>query len=165
MAVLPRTESGHEGKVELVPLNSLNFQQRTQILDMALKTKDMDNELFLRKVRTRLDRCSSPSFPVSQTGCLQPPRLGTYIRSTLVHCRVGIELPSVEVRFEGLEVDAQAYAAGRELPSIFNAYRNWVEVCSPFCYPRALDSWEDLCSIRAPVCDCAPAKKLMSILL
>ncbi|EIE26053.1 ATP-binding cassette transporter [Coccomyxa subellipsoidea C-169] len=96
VAVLPRSESGHDRKVELVPLNSLNFQQRTQILDMALKTKDMDNELFLRKVRSRLDR-------------------------------VGIELPSVEVRFEGLEVDAQAYAAGRELPSIFNAYRNWVE--------------------------------------
>ena len=36
----------------------------------------------------------------------------------------------MEVRFEGLEVDAQAYAAGRELPSIFNAYRNFVEVRS-----------------------------------
>ncbi|CAL8470297.1 g9839 [Coccomyxa elongata] len=96
VAVLPRSESGHDRKVELVPLNSLNFEQRTQILDMALKTKDMDNELFLRKVRSRLDR-------------------------------VGIELPSVEVRFEGLAVDAQAYAAGRKLPSIFNAYRKWVE--------------------------------------
>lgn len=59
MAVLPRSESGHDRKVELVPLNSLNFEQRTQILDMALKTKDMDNELFLRKVRSRLDRCCS----------------------------------------------------------------------------------------------------------
>ena len=64
VAVLPRSESGHDRKVELVPLNSLNFQQRTQILDMALKTKDMDNELFLRKVRSRLDRCSPP--PVSK---------------------------------------------------------------------------------------------------
>jgi hypothetical protein len=36
----------------------------------------------------------------------------------------------VEVRFEGLEVDAQAFAAGRELPSIINAYRNFVEVRS-----------------------------------
>ena len=41
---------------------------------------------------------------------------------------MGIQLPSVEVRFEDLEVSALAYAAGRELPSIFNAYRNWVEV-------------------------------------
>ena len=42
--------------------------------------------------------------------------------------RVGIKLPSVEVRFEDLTVEAQAEAAGRELPSIFNSYRNWVEV-------------------------------------
>ena len=62
VAVLPKSESGHDRKVELVPLNSLNFEQRTQVLDMALKTKDMDNELFLRKVRSRLDRCYS--FPM-----------------------------------------------------------------------------------------------------
>ena len=43
-------------------------------------------------------------------------------------CRVGVHLPSVEVRFEGLEVSGQCYAAGRELPSIWNAYRNWFEV-------------------------------------
>ena len=42
--------------------------------------------------------------------------------------RVGIQLPSVEVRFQDLTVEAQAEAAGRELPSIFNSYRNWVEV-------------------------------------
>ena len=48
-------------------------------------------------------------------------------------CRVGIQLPSVEVRFQDLTVEAQAEAAGRELPSIFNSYRNWVEVShAPF---------------------------------
>ena len=46
----------------------------------------------------------------------------------MTHCRVGIQLPSVEVRFQDLTVEAQAEAAGRELPSIFNSYRNWVEV-------------------------------------
>lgn len=49
----------------------------------------------------------------------------------MVGVRVGIELPSVGVRFEGLEVHVQTAAAGRALPSIFNAYRNWVEVCHP----------------------------------
>ena len=34
----------------------------------------------------------------------------------------------MEVRFQDLTVEAQAEAAGRELPSIFNSYRNWVEV-------------------------------------
>ena len=46
----------------------------------------------------------------------------------MVKRRVGIKLPSVEVRFQDLTVEAQAEAAGRELPSIFNSYRNWVEV-------------------------------------
>ncbi len=49
-------------------------------------------------------------------------------QSWQTHCRVGIQLPSVEVRFQDLTVEAQAEAAGRELPSIFNSYRNWVEV-------------------------------------
>ena len=44
--------------------------------------------------------------------------------------RAGVELPSVDVRFEGLEVSTRASAPGRELPSIFNSYRNFVEVHS-----------------------------------
>lgn len=56
VAVLVQTVSGHDRNVELVPLNRMSFQQRIQVLDMALKTKDMDNEHFLQKVRARLDR-------------------------------------------------------------------------------------------------------------
>ncbi len=37
-------------------------------------------------------------------------------------------LQRVEVRFEGLRVQATAQPAGRALPSIFNAYRNFIEV-------------------------------------
>jgi hypothetical protein len=59
VVVLPRKDSGPEKDVELVPLNRMSFQHRIQVLDMALKTKDMDNEHFLRKVRARLDRCTS----------------------------------------------------------------------------------------------------------
>ena len=43
-------------------------------------------------------------------------------------CRVGIELEKVEVRLQGVTVRARATAAGRALPSIFNSYRNWLEV-------------------------------------
>lgn len=32
------------------------------------------------------------------------------------------------MRFKDLTVNAQAEAAGRELPSILNSYRNWIEV-------------------------------------
>lgn len=60
--------------------------------------------------------------------------------------RVGIELPSVQVRFQDLTVSAQAEAAGRELPSIFNSYRNWVEVSShtPPCNASVSPYWGQL---------------------
>ncbi len=34
---------------------------RTLLLDRAMRTHDMDNERFLRKVRERLDRCAAPT--------------------------------------------------------------------------------------------------------
>ena len=106
VAVLPRSESGHDRKVELVPLNSLNFQQRTQILDMALKTKDMDNELFLRKVRSTLDRCIPQSFPAPQTGRLAASLIAfpdTSKKDVVgLGGRVGTELPLVDMSFDGL---------------------------------------------------------------
>ena len=42
--------------------------------------------------------------------------------------RVEYELPKVEVRFQDLRVQATAESAGRALPSIWNSYRNTVEV-------------------------------------
>ncbi len=43
--------------------------------------------------------------------------------------RVGMELPSVEVRFENLHVETSVYReSGRNLPTIFNAYRDGLEV-------------------------------------
>ena len=36
---------------------------RTLLLDRAMRTHDMDNERFLRKVRERLDRCCSVENP------------------------------------------------------------------------------------------------------
>ena len=45
-----------------------------------------------------------------------------------VCARVGIELPTVEVRFENLTIDAQCYVGGRALPTLWNTVRNFVEV-------------------------------------
>ncbi len=70
------------------------------------------------------------------------PNLGFFLKLPENACRVGIELPSVEVRFEDLEVTALAYAAGRQLPSIFNAYRNWFEVS---LVPLPIDSALAIC--------------------
>ncbi|XP_059069636.1 ABC transporter G family member 35-like [Cryptomeria japonica] len=41
--------------------------------------------------------------------------------------RVGIQLPTVEVRFENLRVDAECYVGGRALPTLWNSARNSVE--------------------------------------
>ncbi|KAG5539774.1 hypothetical protein RHGRI_020104 [Rhododendron griersonianum] len=38
--------------------------------------------------------------------------------------RVGIVLPNIEVRFQNLSVDAEAYVGGRALPTIFNFFFN-----------------------------------------
>ena len=43
-------------------------------------------------------------------------------------CRVGLAIPTVEVRFEHLNVEAQVYVGGRALPSLFNFYVNVLEV-------------------------------------
>ncbi|KAA8525358.1 hypothetical protein F0562_007224 [Nyssa sinensis] len=41
--------------------------------------------------------------------------------------RVGLELPTIEVRFEHLNVDAEAYVGSRALPTIFNFSINMLE--------------------------------------
>ncbi|RQO87901.1 hypothetical protein POPTR_003G057250v4 [Populus trichocarpa] len=41
--------------------------------------------------------------------------------------RVGIEIPTVEVRFEHLNVETEVYLGSRALPTIFNSFANIVE--------------------------------------
>ncbi|CAL5422925.1 unnamed protein product [Camellia sinensis] len=41
--------------------------------------------------------------------------------------RVGIDLPTIEVQFEHLNVDAEAYVGGRALPTILNFSINLFE--------------------------------------
>lgn len=42
--------------------------------------------------------------------------------------RVGISLPTIEVRFEHLKIEAETYVGGRALPTVFNYCINVVEV-------------------------------------
>jgi hypothetical protein len=41
---------------------------------------------------------------------------------------VGLDIPTIEVRFEHLCVDAEAYVGSRGLPTIFNFCVNMLEV-------------------------------------
>ncbi|KAL3624302.1 transcription factor [Castilleja foliolosa] len=45
--------------------------------------------------------------------------------------RVGLDLPTIEVRFEHLSIDAEAYAGGRALPTVFNFIVNILEGKKP----------------------------------
>lgn len=46
--------------------------------------------------------------------------------------RVGIEIPKIEVRFEDLCIDGDAYVGSRALPTLWNASINFVEVLFHF---------------------------------
>lgn len=46
-----------------------------------------------------------------------------------VCCRVGIDLPTVEVRFENVKIEAEAYVGSRALPTFLNFFINIAEVC------------------------------------
>ncbi|KAK9826217.1 hypothetical protein WJX74_000632 [Apatococcus lobatus] len=41
--------------------------------------------------------------------------------------KVGMQIPSVEVRFENLTIESSVYIGSRALPSVLNAYRNFFE--------------------------------------
>lgn len=45
-----------------------------------------------------------------------------------IRCRVGIELPQIEVRYEHLSVEAEVYVGARALPTLLNSAINVVEV-------------------------------------
>uniref|UniRef100_A0A0A9BVX2 Uncharacterized protein n=1 Tax=Arundo donax TaxID=35708 RepID=A0A0A9BVX2_ARUDO len=85
-------------------------------------------------------------------------------------CRVGIELPKMEVRYENLNVEAEAYVGSRGLPTIFNTYANVLEVRSS----QGLTDSHCLClelfpkkkllhqnSDRNPVCQIHSGKEIM----
>lgn len=42
-------------------------------------------------------------------------------------CRVGIQLPTVEVRFKHITVQAKCYVGTRALPTLVNTIRNFIE--------------------------------------
>lgn len=43
-------------------------------------------------------------------------------------CRVGIDLPTIEVRYENLNIEADAYVGSRGLPTFINFMTNYLEV-------------------------------------
>ncbi|KAI3830813.1 hypothetical protein MKW92_006041 [Papaver armeniacum] len=48
--------------------------------------------------------------------------------------RVGLDLPTIEVRYENLSIDAESYGQGRSLPTLLNSTVNAVEGCLSFLH-------------------------------
>ncbi|CAI0416830.1 unnamed protein product [Linum tenue] len=85
-----------QGKSKEVEITDLGFLEKRNLLDRLVRIADEDNEKFLLKLKSRIDR-------------------------------VGLEMPTIEVRFEHLNVEAEAHVGGRALPTMFNFSVNMFE--------------------------------------
>jgi hypothetical protein len=103
-----------------------------------------DSERFLRRLRDRIDMYAWFFF-LLQKGYIDISYIYIGKISILLYaykyidiyvcmyqhlsvCRVGIELPMIEVRYEQLTVEADVVAAGRSLPTLLNTTANFLEV-------------------------------------
>ena len=60
--------------------------------------------------------------------CLQLMHMLSYAELVqTLHCRVGIELSSVEVRFDNLKIEADIAVGARGNPTVTNSFRNIAE--------------------------------------
>lgn len=63
--------------------------------------------------------------------CLTKLRLKLFIEC---NDRVGIDLPTIEVRFDHLKVEAEVHVGGRALPTFVNFMSNFVDVIMPLFF-------------------------------
>ncbi|XP_076952083.1 ABC transporter G family member 35-like [Bidens hawaiensis] len=82
----------------LLDVRALDPQTRQNFIDKVFKVAEEDNEIFFRKLRDRIDKQV-----------------------------VGISLPTVEVWFRNLSVEADCHVGERALPTLINTARNIVE--------------------------------------
>ncbi|KAF7152276.1 hypothetical protein RHSIM_Rhsim01G0207000 [Rhododendron simsii] len=94
-----------------VDVANLGVQDKKQLMEGILKVVEDDNERFLQRLRARTDR------PVSLSLSL----------ANLVEALVGIEIPKIEVRFQNLSVEGDAYVGTRALPTLLNSSLNAIE--------------------------------------
>ncbi|CAL5435370.1 unnamed protein product [Camellia sinensis] len=97
------TEEG--GKPREIDIKKLGVIERKNLLERLVKIAEDDNEKFLLKLKKRIDRITEPwkTNP-----------------NTLLVKKVGVDLPTIEVRFKHLNVNAEAYGGSRALPTILN---------------------------------------------
>ncbi|XP_027941835.1 pleiotropic drug resistance protein 1-like [Vigna unguiculata] len=85
-----------DGEANEIDVQKLGLQEKRALLERLVRTAEEDNERFLLKLKSRIDR-------------------------------VGIDLPTIEVRFENLNIEAEARVGTRALPTFTNFMVNIVE--------------------------------------
>ncbi|KAL6006089.1 transcription factor [Asimina triloba] len=98
-----------------VDVRKLNMEERQEFIERLFKVAEEDNERFLRKFRNRIDK-SHPRVLDDD---------GSYW--VFFGYRVGIQLPTVEVRYEHLTIEAECHVGTRALPTLLNTARNLAE--------------------------------------
>ncbi|XAR50472.1 hypothetical protein NMG60_11004809 [Bertholletia excelsa] len=93
------------GAVNEVDVQKLGYEERKNLVERLVKIAEEDNEAFLLKLRDRIDShfhawllATSPFF--------------------------GIDLPTIEVRFDHVNVEAEAYVGSRALPTFVTFFVN-----------------------------------------
>ncbi|RWW84676.1 hypothetical protein BHE74_00006705 [Ensete ventricosum] len=99
-----------------VDVRKLDVNERQEFIERVFKVAEEDNERFLKKLRNRIDK--SVKFSLL---------LLLLLLLLLWCCTVGIQLATVEVRFEHLNVEAKCHVGNRALPSLANTARDIAE--------------------------------------
>lgn len=106
-----------------VDVTNMDAQDKKQLLDSILRVVEDDNEKFLQSLRSRTDR--SLLFPLPLF--LSSSRI--HISNSFLVDRVGIEIPKIEVKFQNLSIQGDAFVGTRALPTLLNSTINAFEVC------------------------------------
>ncbi|KAH9666408.1 ABC transporter G family member 40 [Citrus sinensis] len=128
------------GAANEVDVHKLGLLERQRLIDKLVKVADVDNEQLLLKLKNRVD--SDLCLRKVEYDCVAIRNYsliidlyvfaGEFVAIEAIEVQqegpiVGISLPEIEVRFEHLNVEAEAYVGGRALPTFFNFCANLIE--------------------------------------
>ncbi|KAI7727410.1 hypothetical protein M8C21_009516 [Ambrosia artemisiifolia] len=115
---------GSTGPPQEVDVDNLGFEERKRLLDRLIHTADEDNEKFLLKLRNRIDRGAMEGL------VMEIAREGGLNGDDEAGCcvLVGIDLPTIEVKFEHVTVEADVKTGSRALPSFINFHIDLYEI-------------------------------------
>lgn len=121
------------GELKEIDLQKLDFQETKEILNRLVRSVE-SNEEFLQKLKNRIDRFRNRSpffyfvrFQIESVLCILFA-VGIIDCSLYFLVRVSLRLPTIEVRFQNLNVDAEAYLGGTASPTIFSYFLNLAQV-------------------------------------